>query len=167
MELCLLDFSTKIITLHFINVQHLIVLFLSSFSWFNPFSPTDQNRYLCKQCRSRCDGEPSHLDLHWLPFCSCSLTETLFAMMDMPKVRRNPLQKLGGERVNHVFVIYSFDRSTYFLLCVKGTGYTWLIFCLFFHARETTFVTSCLLSCTHYLLKRGLLSKERICSQKE
>ena len=28
--------------------------------------------------------EPSHLDLRCLLFCSCSLTDTLLAIMDMP-----------------------------------------------------------------------------------
>ena len=34
----------------------------------NLFIPADQNRYLCKQCRSRCN-QLSHQDLHCLPVC--------------------------------------------------------------------------------------------------
>ena len=36
----------------------------------NLFSPVDQNKYLCKQCRSdeTAHNEPSHQDLHCLPF---------------------------------------------------------------------------------------------------
>ena len=39
--------------------------------------------------------EPSHLDLHCLPFCSCFWPDDLFAMMDMPKIQRRkiPLYK--------------------------------------------------------------------------
>ena len=32
-------------------------------------------------------NEPSHLDLHCLLFCSCTLTDTLFAIMNMSKFK--------------------------------------------------------------------------------
>ena len=46
-------------------------------------------------------NEPSHLDLHCLPFCSCFITNTL--QNGHARIQRwmSPLQKLRGERINN------------------------------------------------------------------
>ena len=68
--------------------------------YLNPFGPVDQNKYLCKQCRSRCDGhnEPSHQYLHCLLLGSWLIF--LFVTWVCSNSRKEKLQKLGAEKVN-------------------------------------------------------------------
>ena len=75
---------------------------------FNPLSPADQSRYMCKQCSSRRDGSvPSHQDLLSLPFCFWFFTEILISTVEMSQFKRwkSPFQKLRSERVNHLGMI--------------------------------------------------------------
>ena len=82
----------------FVNASN-IILFFCLYKARTGFSQTgcvainlagtvNQNRYRCKQCRSRWDGsnEPSHQDLHCLPFCFFDFgLSPLFTIMGMSK----------------------------------------------------------------------------------
>ena len=55
---------------------------------FNPLSRVDQDRLFCKQCvdpDETAHNEPSHQDLHCLPFCSSFTTVTRLAAMHVSK----------------------------------------------------------------------------------
>ena len=64
----------------------------------NPFCLADQTGTFTNSIDpdEMVQNEPSHLDLHCLPFCSYSLTDTIFAIMDS--------LENTGERVNPFIV---------------------------------------------------------------
>ena len=67
------------------KIAELVLLTLSVLILI-PFIPADQGIYLCKRCRSRWDGKPSHQDLHCLAFYYWFLSKQ-FATMDVSKFR--------------------------------------------------------------------------------
>ena len=71
--------------------------------WLYSFSPGDHNRCFANSVDpdETVRYEPSHQDLHCLPFCFCFKTETSFCISVHIQIRgwESPLQKLMDVRV--------------------------------------------------------------------
>ena len=95
-----------------------------------PFSPANQSRYLCKQCRFRWDGSlwavsPGSI-LFAIPFLILDWTPYLYQWTCLHSRTEEPISKLRGDRVNTVR--HSSTRS-YRIYCLPVTPR--YIYCLY------------------------------------
>ena len=60
-------------------------------------------------------NEPSHLNLHFLPFCFGFCADDPILTMDIPKFNEgSPAQKVRFERVKTVLVTWSFPAGLFY-----------------------------------------------------
>ena len=82
----------------------------------NPFSPADENNIFANRIEpdETAHNEPSHQDLHCLPFCNNFLTETPIWKNGSDQIQRwkSLLRKHRGEKVNKVTYLHNVTRRT-------------------------------------------------------